>query len=145
MIWIGIDPGKDGALAWINDEGYEDIVPFNDAAYVAICYQLKGQARCALEKVGARPGQSPKSMFSFGENYGFIKGILEAFSIPYQEVHPLKWKKEYSISSDKSTSIKTAKRLFPGVDLRKNDRCKKDHDGCAEALLIAEWARRHMR
>lgn len=145
MVYIGIDPGKDGALAMITDKGEATIFPFNEAAYVAVCYQLKGRCKAAVEKVHAMPGQGSKSTFNFGENYGFIKGVLEAFSIPYQEVIPQKWKKEYSLSADKNQSIKTAKQLFPDVDLRKSNRCRKDHDGMAEALLIAEYARRHMK
>lgn len=145
MYFIGIDPGKDGAMAFINEKGEGDIIPFSEAAYTALCYQLKGKCKAVLEKAGARPGQGTRSMFSFGENYGFIRGILEANNIPYQIVHPLKWKKEYGITSDKQTSIRAAKHLFPEMDLRKSDRSTKDHDGMAEALLMAEYARRHMR
>ena len=146
MFYIGIDPGKDGALSLIDEDGNVcGIFPFSEVAYVSICYQMKGRCKCALERVSARPGQGTVSMFSFGENYGFIRGILEAFNIPYETVRPQKWKKEFGLTSDKKQSIATAHRLFPGVDLRKNERCKKDHDGMAEALLLGEWARRNMR
>ena len=37
----------------------------------------------------------------------------------------------------------SCKRLFPGVNLKATERCRKDHDGIAEALLIAEYGRRH--
>lgn len=145
MFYIGIDPGKDGAMAIIDPEGRPTIFPFDEGVYVAACYQMKGKAKAMLEKVGARPGQGTKSMFSFGENFGFIRGVLEAFSVPYELVHPQKWKKEFSVTSDKGTSIKAAKRLFPDADLKKSERCRKDHDGMAEALMIAEYARRHMK
>ena len=145
MFYVGIDPGKDGALAMIDDKGRVTIFPFDEAVYVAALYQMKGRSKCALEKVGARPGQGTVSMFSFGENFGFIRGVLEAFNIPYELVRPQKWKKEFSLTSDKKQSIVTAHRLFPDVDLRKSERCKKDHPDSAEALLIAEWARRHMK
>ena len=145
MYYIGIDPGKDGALAWISAKGDAEILPFCEAGYVAVLYQMKGNCKAVLERVSARPGQGVTSMFSFGENYGFIRGILEAFSIPYEIVHPQKWKKEFSVTKDKATSIKAAKRLFPDVSLKKTERCIKDHDGMAEALLMAEYARRHMK
>ena len=57
---------------------------------------------------------------------------------------PQKWKKEFSVTSDKNTSIEVAKRLFPNVNLKATARCKKDHDGMAEALLIAEYCRRKL-
>ena len=80
---------------------------------------------------------------NFGMNFGFIQGVLKAYSIPYELVTPQKWKKEFSCTSDKNTSIEVCKRLFPNVNLKATDRCKKDHDGIAEALLIAEYGRRH--
>lgn len=49
---------------------------------------------CCLERVGARPGQGVTSMFKFGENFGFIQGLLTACSIPYGLVTPQKWKRE---------------------------------------------------
>ena len=145
MFYMGIDPGKDGAMAWISRDGEVEILPFSESGYASILCQMRGKAVVALEKVGARPGQGTKSMFTFGENYGFIRGILEAFSIPYQEITPQKWKKEFSVTSDKKTSINAAKHLFPYADLRKTERSTKDHDGMAEALLLAEYCRRHMK
>ena len=103
----------------------------------------KSPLRCVLEKVNAMPGQGVVSMFNFGQNYGFIQGVLKAHEIPYELVTPQKWKKEFSCTSDKNTSIEVCKRLFPNVSLKATDRCKKDHDGIAEALLIAEYGRRH--
>ena len=147
MTYIGIDPGKDGALAVIIDSGKASIVPFDQDAYRLVLRQFCMQARMAqtravLEHVGAMPGQGVTSMFSFGENFGYIKGLLEAFEIPYELVRPQRWKKEFGISG-KNQSVEVCKRLFPGVSLRRTERCKKDHDGMAEALLMAEFARRH--
>ena len=147
MTYIGIDPGKDGALAVIIDSGKASIVPFDQDAYRLVLRQFCMQARMAqtravLEHVGAMPGQGVTSMFSFGENFGYLKGLLEAFEIPYELVRPQRWKKEYGISG-KNQSVEVCKRLFPGVSLRRTERCKKDHDGMAEALLMAEFARRH--
>ena len=90
------------------------------------------------------PGQGVVSMFNFGQNFGFIQGVLKAYEIPFELVPPQKWKKEFSVTSDKNTSIEVAKRLFPGVNLKATEKCKKDHDGMAEALLMAEYARRHL-
>lgn len=98
---------------------------------------------CVVEHVGAMPGQGVTSCFSFGQNFGFILGLLTAFRIPYELVRPQKWKKEFSCTSDKNTSIEVAQRLFPGVDLRRTPQCRKPHDGICEALLMAEWGKRH--
>ena len=148
MIYIGIDPGKNGGIAKINtDTGFVKTVTFSEESLIS---ELEGYfmfdkspLRCVLEKVNAMPGQGVVSMFNFGQNYGFIQGVLKAYGIPYELVTPQKWKKEFSCTSDKNTSIEVCKRLFPGVNLKATERCKKDHDGMAEALLLAEYGRRH--
>lgn len=84
-------------------------------------------------------------MFHFGENFGFIQGVLMAYGIPYELVRPQKWKKAFSITGDKNTSIAVAQRLFQNVNLLPTERCRKPHDGMAESLLMAEYARRHFQ
>lgn len=83
-------------------------------------------------------------MFNFGANFGYIQGILEALRFPYELIAPQKWKKEFSLTSDKKASIRTAQRLFPGVSLLADKHCRVESDGMAEALLLAEYARRKL-
>ena len=144
MIYIGIDPGKNGGIAIIDSDG-AIAFPFSEER---LLIELDGIAQeyeciCCLEHVHAMPKQGVSSTFNFGMNFGFIQGVLKAYSIPYELVTPQKWKKEFSCTSDKNTSIEVCKRLFPNVNLKATERCKKDHDGLAEALLIAEYGRRH--
>lgn len=150
FIAVGVDPGKDGAMAIItpygphlmafDEEGYRDQLSSFYVSYAKP--EERPHVFCVVEHVGAMPGQGVTSCFSFGQNFGFILGLLAAFRIPYELVRPQKWKKEFSCTSDKNTSIAVAKRLFPGVSLRRTERCTKDHDGMAEALLLAELAKR---
>ena len=144
MIYIGVDPGKNGGIAIIDSDGVIAF-PFSEER---LLIELDGIAQeyeciCYLEHVHAMPKQGVSSTFNFGMNFGFIQGVLKAYNIPYELVTPQKWKKEFSCTSDKNTSIEVCKRLFPGVNLKATDRCRKDHDGIAEALLIAEYGRRH--
>lgn len=147
MIYIGIDPGKNGGIAFISSVVNVPIqvLKYSDEDLIDILstVALKDNCRCVLEKVNAMPGQGVVSMFNFGQNFGFIQGVLKAYDISFELVPPQKWKKEFSVTSDKNTSIEVCKRLFPSVNLKATDRCKKDHDGMAEALLIAEYGRRH--
>ena len=89
------------------------------------------------------PKQGVVSTFGLGENFGFIQGMLTAFGIPYELVRPAKWKKEFSVTADKNTSIEVCHRLFPNVSLKRTERCKTDSSDMAEALLMAEYARRN--
>ena len=144
MIYIGIDPGKSGALAII-DGNMMNLIPFSETDYInAIKVVPSELAVVCVEHVGAMPGQGVTSMFNFGQNFGYIKGLLEAYQISYELVRPQKWKKEFGITGEKNNSIEVCKRLFPGVSLRRTERCRKDDDGMAEALLMAEYARRRL-
>ena len=140
------------------------MIPFNETEYTKMLREL-GYTRdmlrlqvvsptaehydmfsvsCVVEHVSAMPGQGVTSCFSFGQNFGFILGLLSAYDIPYELVRPQKWKRLFSCTSDKNTSIAVAQRLFPGVDLRRTPRCLKPHDGVCEALLLAEYCRRKL-
>lgn len=125
------------------------IYPFDRDVYRdVLCNRIVSSGRgvrCCLEKVGAMPGQGVTSMFHFGENYGYIQGLLESNSIPYELVTPQKWKKEFEVTSDKNTSIEVCRRLFPNVNLKRTERCRKDDDGFAEATLLAEYCRRKLK
>lgn len=147
MIYIGIDPGKNGGIAIIDDnfKYCNYVYPFSEETlvdklnafiYDDVCF-------CIVEQVHAMPKQGLSSTFNFGRNYGFIQGVLKTYRIPFELVSPQKWKKEFSCTSDKNTSIEVCKRLFPNANLKASERCKKDHDGMAEALLMAEYGRRH--
>ena len=145
MIYIGIDPGKNGGIAFINE--FDEIIqllPFSEDSLIMLIKNCSSDMKCTLEHVHAMPKQGVSSTFNFGMNFGFIQGVLKAYGIPYELVTPQKWKKEFSCTSDKNTSIEVCKRLFPNVNLKATERCKKDHDGMAEALLLACYAKRHM-
>lgn len=171
-VTIGIDPGRDGAMAVLGYRNAPVMIPFNEAEYTKMLREL-GYTRdlfrmqvvrpaagvaeteavehydmfnvsCVVEHVSAMPGQGVTSCFSFGQNFGFILGLLSAYDIPYELVRPQKWKRLFSCTSDKNTSIAVAQRLFPGVDLRRTPKCQKPHDGICEALLMAEYCRRKL-
>ena len=153
MIYVGIDPGKSGGYAVIDDDKivYATDVrafPWDDEMFVCEMRGIKNLANgvkivAAVEKVGAMPHQGVKSMFNFGKSAGYIEGVLSALGIPYQLIPPAKWKKEFSlIGKDKQASIITCRKLFPELDLKRTERCRTDSDGKAESALTAEYARR---
>lgn len=144
--YLGFDPGRDGAMAVIGPHLIPSAVAFDKNAYVNELADLRRQFNlfAVVEHVGAMPGQGVTSCFSFGESFGWLQGVLDAMRIPYELVRPQKWKKVFSCTSDKNTSIEVAQRLFPGVNLHRTPRCRKPHDGMAEALLMASYAQRHL-
>ena len=142
-VYIGIDPGKKGGIAVLSGN-FVHAEKYSDTELRNVCINFKKcDVVCCLEKVGAMPGQGVVSMFTFGQSVGYIKGVLESFHIPYQEVTPQKWKKVFGLSGDKAKSVDVCQHLFPDVNLIPPG-CRKPNDGMAEALLMAEYARRNM-
>lgn len=148
--FVGIDPGKKGGIAVIDiKDDFVSSVPYDNKELIDLCREISFSGKtdhivCCLEKVGAMPKQGVVSMFTFGQGVGYIKGVLESFRIPYQEISPQKWKKEFGLNSDKSASAEVCGKLFPETCLLSTPKCRKPHDGMSEALLMAEYARRKL-
>ena len=148
MISVGIDPGKNGGFAVLVDGRCACAKKWDDVAFIAAMQEVSSKPvsaiRVCVEKVGAMPHQGVTSMFTFGANFGFIQGMLQALEIPYELIRPQKWKKEFGVTGDKNMSIDVCKRLYPDVSLLPTERSRKENDGMAEALLMAEYARRKL-
>jgi hypothetical protein len=161
VIFVGIDPGKSGAIAVI-DGGAVLIFPVplitaqpgrgKDEYDVAEIARLFGAFSPESFVVVEKPQPIPPTIkagshaqFQRGVQFGFA-WMLEALRIPYQLVAPRTWQRvmhEGTPGDDtKQRSILAAQRLFPGVDLRRSSRARKADDGMAESLLLAEYARR---
>lgn len=149
LVFIGIDPGLSGAVAiidghrvWLHDAPVVKVkkteyLP-DQAADLLRPYTRRGYA--ILEAVSGRPGQGAASARSIGLGFGLWLGILASLEIPREMVQPGVWKRTFSLlGCDKGASRLRAQSLFPQV--RDELRLVK-HDGRAEALLMAEYARR---
>ena len=98
-------------------------------------------ALACLEKVHSMPGQGVVSMFKFGTNFGWGQGVMDALSIPYELITPQRWMKAVLDSGDRSPEHRMAfaRRRWPDAPLSR----KKD-SGVADALCLAEYARRRV-
>ena len=122
---LGFDPGASGAMAIMSKEHrLLKVFNFSDKTEQDISREvwLDGSSayRAYLEQVHARPGQGVSSMFKFGQSYGFLRGLLSAFSVPYFDVIPQKWQqgiglgKKYPTQKDrKKVAQATAQQWFP--------------------------------
>ena len=150
MVAIGIDVGKKGGYAIIYDIDEYQAFVWDDKNFIEKMWDVSETTAanerivCCVEKVGAMPHQGVTSSFNFGKSAGFIEGVLEALGIPYQLISPQRWKKEFTLNSEKQKSIEVCERLFPNVNLLPTERCRIKSDGMAEALLMAEYARRNL-
>ena len=157
---MGIDNGLDGALVCLNSDGgiSKLVMPTIESGTGKREYDVQvivGFVLCYrpdhvfLEKAQAMPGQGVSSMFSIGNGYGIMRGIIGALSIPHTLVHPKTWQKvmfkDVPKQDTKAASVKVCKRLFPQLDWKASDRCRKAHDGLTDAALIAAYGMRELK
>ena len=149
MIYIGIDPGKEGGIAWQQQKGETITVkaikmPDTLRDLHDILNELS-QAdllkSCAIEKVAGRYGMSARSAFTFGYQFGIVCTAVVCNRIPMRLISPQRWQKEFGLIMDgnvsrtvkKNRHKKVAQELFPQIE-------KMTHH-IADALLICEWWR----
>ena len=168
MIYLGIDPGFNGALAAVGDvtavhstpclvrdkgKGTKREYNVSHMRELLKDYKRTGvNLRCSLEAVHAMPAkfktkgverrQGVTSMFNMGFGFGIWQGLLAGLEIPYELITPQRWKKAMldGTGKDKEASRLKALQLFPSLE--KELRFKKD-EGRAEALLLAEYLKRY--
>ena len=148
MTYIGIDPGMSGGIAIIQGippNEHVDVIPMPETCQQVFQYlnPLVKPVTVCIEAVGSMPKQGVASTFKFGKGYGELLGICTALQFKIINPRPQAWKKVMLAGTDKSkaASIQRAEHLFPGVNLIL-PRCRKAHDGLAEALLLSEYGRR---
>jgi crossover junction endodeoxyribonuclease RuvC len=146
--FLGVDPGLDGAIAYIggggdlfcwrmptikigtkrmvNTQGVRDIIVDCGAVDLVM-----------LEDVNAGAVKSIQSAFAFGRGYGRVEATIECLDRPYAYVSSPTWTKALGLTrgAGKDEHIAVAARLFPNY----RDALT---DGMADALLIAEYGRR---
>ena len=149
MIHLGIDPGTSGGLAVIYYGADVIAWKFSDTTLrdqwegiSDITNTTHHHIRATIEHVHSMPKQGVASTFKFGKSYGNLEAFLTAAEIPFERVTPSVWQREFGLIAKKGET-KTAKKnrhkalaqeMFPSV--------KVTH-AVADALLIAEWGRRH--
>lgn len=146
--YLGIDPGKSGAIAILTDNQLHSVhkMPIDANGFLEIFDSSFDNAKMVtvVEKVHAHPGQGVTSMFTFGYGVGRLHASLEMLYIPYHLETPRTWMKFHKMKKNKGESgtqyknrLKAlAQRLFPN---------EKIFGWNADALLIAYYCREKYR
>lgn len=142
---LGIDPGGSGGMALI--VGHEcECLKFDGATEHDIAEWLRARigtiSGAAIEIVSAMPEQGVSSTFKFGMSYGFLRGLLTAFAIPFIEVRPVAWMKLVGVTVGGKLSRTERKNRTKAAAQRMWPQAKITHAN-ADALLIAEACRRY--
>lgn len=161
MIVLGVDPGIEGAVAYLVDGGLnliEDVPSLTvrlrgnttrrvNSPLLARMLRVRldmlqaahgpTPVRAYIELVHALPKQGVSSAFTFGRTVGEITGVLAGLGVPTTEVTPQTWKKHIGLrGSDKDASRQAALSRWPqkaGYWTR-----VKDHNR-ADAALIGQF------
>lgn len=145
-VTIGIDPGKTGGWAAIDNKGIcidaEPFTNYSDFAQHVKLILLDYPVSVVLEQVSAMPGQGVSSMFTFGANYGGWLATLELLKLPFQLVRPQAWQKailgSFPKGESKARALAYATRLHPDLGLKKKD------SGISDAICMAHYGRRFL-
>ena len=157
---LAIDPGLNGALAFLSGHGKKrevivldmPIYEIKDGKHIKRHIDRKRLLEIFrpvdadnyivfIESQQAYPGQGAVSNYSTGFGFGLLLMLLDAFDLSYEIVHPKAWQKQFSIKgSTKGQACAVAERLFPGVTLRGPR--GRQLDGRADALLIGVYGQR---
>ena len=139
MIYIGIDPGKSGSIAFVCEESAWTIPTSStdrdliDAIVDADCEDKIAFA--LIEQVSSSPQMGVVSAFTFGRSYGSLEMLLSACNVPFERITPAKWQDAMKCRTggDKNISKRRAQELFPTIKVTHKN---------ADALLLAEHCRR---
>lgn len=147
---IGVDPGKHGAIAVYYPHNGKILVQNylgDDDAFeiVSQVCEYEKLERCGIvaymELVGGYVKGNPasgSSMFNFGDNFGFWRGMFKMARIPLRLVRPQKWQSGLCLGkvygAERKRALKdAASRIYPDL------KCTLAN---ADALLILDYARR---
>jgi hypothetical protein len=146
MVYLGIDPGASGGMAVLDGDAKVLLLtrmPETAAAHIAFLQRVMShvtsvaQVLAAIELCHSSPQMGVRSAFSFGRSYERCLALAQAAGIGYLSPTPQAWQGELKCRTrgDKNVTLKAARHLFRSqvvVTLY-----------TADALLLAEFARRH--
>ena len=154
MMFVGIDPGKTGHIAMIDETGEfisDCKMPIIDGELAVITLQsYVYEARCVgLEQVQAMPGGGLRrpgivSTFNFGRIFGETIACVKLCRVSMLRPRPQEWQKliyggRKKGKDPKETSRAVAAERHPSIADRFQTKVSA---GLADALHLAEYARR---
>jgi hypothetical protein len=144
--YLAVDPGQKGGMCVVRCDGTPlgwvrmPVGTPRIIDWILAANSTYTNLVMVTEKSQVMPKQGIVGAFRYGAHFGIFETVAVMLQVSYHEVRPLIWKKTLGLSSKKLDSITACRRIFPKVELIP-DGCRTPHDGIAEALLIAEWAR----
>lgn len=137
---IGIDPGKDGAIAYILEDQLVKVQALRGLSDedVVTYLQVMSPRGCKvfIEEVHASPQQGVVSAFTFGKGFGVLLGAVYALGFYVKKVRPVEWQGALGCLSggDKKSLFEHARYLYSEEYSRGMFKAPQ-----ADAVLIARY------
>jgi len=145
MAYFGVDPGKSGAIALVDNDGFTMNYVRLKETTGDISGFIKDYAKivdyCIVEKVASRPMQGVKSVFTFGESFGLVQGLLMAHNVKFELHTPPVWMKKMGLITRGIKGVEK-KRIHKQRAQELFMNSKNITLTTADAFLLAEYARR---
>lgn len=148
---LGVDIGLNGGIAVLNIEPNSIATAIIAARMPVVGKDIDVQYfigeipnwkldLCVIERVQSMPKQGIVGAVNYGKMAGMFEGMIAALRVPYRLVGPREWKKVVlkGTKKKKADAINHCKHYYPDTPL-KSPRAKKDQDGIADAICIAEY------
>lgn len=164
----GIDPGLDGALAFVAKGFVAHLIGMptltlskgggtkREISVHALLHALREEVvgvgfvveKVFIERVSPRPGEGTVASFKFGRGFGQVETAIISLGWPIEYVTPAKWKKAVGLpaGAQKDDSLNLASQVFPSeTHLWTPKRLIMNKQQCygrAEAVLLGLYGER---
>lgn len=152
MIYVGIDPGEKGAIAYLNEDGsikgYKYFRELEVKELLKFFTYNSDDLRVVLEKLWGMPIRGCMGNWSLGGNFKCWQLMLELAGVSSIEVPPQTWQKHVLNTSKKKSadtkplSLAYVNKRYPELNLP----CKRKTDidqysGVSDAICMALYSR----
>jgi len=149
MIYIGVDPGKEGGIVCLTETGglfktekMPKVGKEYDLSVILSLFDVPPpeEAIVFIEEMITIPGQGSKSNATIGFGHGMLYMAFVANKVPFRVVRPQTWQKDVGVAKKlkgkarKDALVSKANQRWPDIG---------KHSGICDAALIADWGRRN--
>ena len=132
---FGIDPGRNGAIAWVDEnnqlQGVEEAGSADETTPGRLFELFKNASLVVVERPLAYPGTPAQSLVTLTESYGAAVAVARVAGVPVITPTASTWKRAVGVTSVKATSVEKAIELYALPKRTRHDKC--------EAALLAHY------
>lgn len=164
---IGVDPGAEGAITALHEDGtfaftwtadskgdHEGYYRAGEPDIVGLVQRLRplhdiGVLRVVIEEPMCPRSSGTSTALTMGRSWGLLVGAFLVARLPVQRVAASTWsaamfrgKKGTTDKEKKAAGVKLCMERLPGVPLIPGGKCRTAHTGIADSALIALWGLR---